>query len=239
VSSQSELVVHGSGMMASAIRSAKGIRGAVFAAGVSNSLETNEASYAREARTLREFIDQHTAEKIIYFSSYVAAAGESRYARHKRDQEDLIAQYSRDFLVLRLPQVVGQTANRTLISYLVHAARTGAVITIQKRALRSLVDVHDVGRITSLLTDKNVRREVIAVGPPKPMTILEIVEKIESVLSVKIHYKLTDEGERQWEDLARLIGLLDPCDPLFDESYQNSVLEKYVPSLFAGTASRG
>lgn len=234
---QSELAVYGSGMMASAIRSAEGIRGAVFAAGVSNSLETNEASYAREARTLREFIDQHAAERIIYFSSYVAAAGKSRYAKHKRDQEELLAQYSHDFLVLRLPQVVGQTENRTLISYLVHAARTDAVVTIQKRALRSLVDVHDVGRITSLLTGKNVTREVIAVGPPQPMAILEIVDKIESLLSVKINYKLTDEGDRQSGDITRLIGLLGPCDALFEDCYQLSVLEKYVPSLFAGTAS--
>jgi len=234
-----DLFVHGNGLMASAMRAATGVRGAVFAAGISNSLEKDEAKYTREERELSEFVRCHSAERIIYFSSFVAAAGETRYALHKRKMESVISQGASDFLILRLPQVVGPTQNKTLISYLVQAARTGETIVIHQRAFRSLVDIDDIGRIISLLIEKNVTREVLAAGPPNPLPILEIVEKIETVLGVRINRWLVDDGDRQGADQTRMRGLLDSDDPLLTDSYQSLVLEKYVPGLFADAAHVG
>jgi len=229
---QNKLVVHGGGMMASAIRSAEGVIGAVFAAGVSNSGEIDRLEYAREQSCLETFINNNSNKKIIYFSSYIARDGTSRYARHKRQMELTIAEKANDFLVLRLPQVVGRTTNRTLISYFVDAAKKREKITIQRNAFRSLVDVTDVGRIISLFNQKNVTREVIAVGPLKPLRVLHIIENIESILQVKIDFTLIDGGDRQTGDLSRALELLEHNDPLFDEGYQYSVLKKYVPTLF-------
>jgi hypothetical protein len=226
-------------MMASAMRATPGVRGAVFAAGISNSLEKDEAKYAREERELSEFVQCYSAERIIYFSSFVAAAGQTRYALHKRKIESIISRGASDFLILRLPQVVGPTQNKTLISYLVQAARTGETIAIHHRAFRSLVDVDDVGRIISLLIAKNVTREIIAVGPSHPLAILDIVRKVESVLGVRINRRLVDDGDRQSADLTRIRELLDSRDPLQKKSYQNLVLEKYVPVLFADAAVGG
>ena len=226
------LIVHGRGMMASAIRVTEGLTGAVFAAGISNSGEIDCREYIREYNDLRSFIESNSDKKIIYFSSYVAKDGTSRYAQHKRQMEALIAENANDFLVLRLPQVVGKTTNRTLISYFVHAAKTREKIAIQKNAYRSLVDVTDVGRILSLFIGKNVTREIIAVGPLKSLWILDIIENIESILRLKIDFTLVDGGERQSADLSRALELLGRNDPLFDEAYQCSVLREYVPKLF-------
>ena len=226
------LIVHGGGMMASAIRFTEGLIGAVFAAGVSNSGEIDRLEYTREHNELRSFIDSNSDKKVIYFSSYIAKDGTSRYAQHKRQMESVIAETANDFLVLRLPQVVGKTTNSTLISHFVNAAKTREKITIQKNAYRSLVDVTDVGRILSLFIGKNVTREVIAVGPLNPLWILDIVENIESILQLKIDFTLVDGGDRQTGDLSRALELLERNDPLFDEAYQYSVLKRYVPKLF-------
>ena len=226
------LIVHGRGMMASAIRLTEGLTGAVFAAGVSDSGEIDCREYIRERNNLRKFIESNSDSKVIYFSSYIAKDGTSRYAQHKREMESVIAETANDFLVLRLPQVVGETTNRTLISYFVNAAKTRDKITIQKNAYRSLVDVTDVGRILSVFIGKNVSREVIAVGPHKPLWILDIVENIESILQLSIDFTLVDGGDRQAGDLSRALELLERNDPLFNEAYQYSVLKEYVPKLF-------
>jgi hypothetical protein len=231
---QNKSIVHGGGMMASAIRSTEGITGAVFAAGVSNSMEIDHLEYTREKKDLRTFIDNNSNKKIIYLSSYIARDGTSRYAQHKRQMELMIEEKANDFLVLRLPQVVGRTMNRTLISYFVNAAKIREKLTIQRNAFRSLVDVTDVGRIISLFNQKKVTREVIAVGPLKPLRVLYIIENIESILQVKIDFTLVDDGDRQTGDLSRALELLERNDPLFDEAYQCSVLKKYVPMLFGG-----
>ncbi len=233
MNTRADLHVHGRGLMASAIRATPGVCGAVFAAGISNSLEKDETKYTREETELSEFVGCYPAERIIYFSSFVAVAGETRYALHKRKMESIISRAASDFLVLRLPQVVGPTQNVTLISYLVQAARTGETIAIHQNAFRSLVDVDDVGRIISLLIDKNVTREIIAVGPPHPLPILDIVKEIEKVLGVQINRRLIDDGDQQCADLTRIRELLNPDDPLLKDSYQRVVLEKYVPGLFA------
>jgi len=229
-----KVVVHGGGMMAAAIRAAEGLAGAVFAAGVSNSAELDCLQYAREENELRSFIGDNFDRQIIYFSSYIAKDGASRYAQHKRQMERLIAESARDFLVLRLPQVVGRATNKTLISYFVNAAKTRQAIAVQRDAFRSLVDVADVGRILSLfIAKKDVAREVIAVGPPKPLRVLEIVESIEAILEVKMDYTLVEGGERQSADLSRMSQLLDSTDPLFGDDYQHYVLKKYVSKLFS------
>jgi hypothetical protein len=234
VDTQDNLIVHGRGMMASAIRSTGNINAAVFAAGVSNSGEIDSSEYRREQDAIKTFIDVHYNRKIIYFSSYIAKNGTSPYAEHKRQIESIIQKTTNDFLVLRLPQVVGRATNKTLISYFVDAAKAGKQIAVQRNAFRSLVDVVDVGRILSLFTEKNVTREVIAVGPLKPLSALDIVRNIESILQLEIDIALVDGGERQSEDLSRALELLKSNDPLFDDAYQCLVLKKYVPKLFGG-----
>lgn len=221
--------------MASAIRLTEGLVGAVFAAGVSNSGEIDRLEYTREHNDLQRFIEINSDKKVIYFSSYIAKDSTSRYAQHKRQMESVIERTANDFLVLRLPQVVGKTTNSTLINYFVNAAKTGKKITIQRNAYRSVVDVTDVGRILSLFIGKNITREVIAVGPLKPLWILDIVENIESILQLKIDFTSIDGGDRQTGDLSRALMLLGRHDPIFDESYQYSVLKRYVPKLFGGS----
>ncbi len=221
-------------MMAAAMRATEGLAGAVFAAGVSNSGELDRLEYAREEDTLRAFIEKNRDRQIIYFSSYIAKDGTSRYAQHKREMELLIAERARDFLVLRLPQVVGKATNKTLVNYFVNAARMREAIAIQRNAFRSLVDAADVGRVLSLFIGKNVTREIIAVGPRKPLRVLDIVESIESILKLKMDYTIVDGGERQSADLSRASQLLDCNDPLFDTDYQHYVLNKYVSKLFSG-----
>ena len=228
---QGHFVVHGGGMMATTMRTLPSVSAAIFAAGVSNSQETSDSEYSRERNELEQFIKANITEKIIYFSSYVAAEGVSRYADHKREVEALVEERGRDFLILRLPQVVGRTTNRTLVNYLVGSAINGTRITLERNAFRSLLDVVDVGRIVCLLIERNVSRETVSVGPPTPISVLDIVRYIESILQLTIERTTVDRGDHQGADLSRMLQLIGRGDPICAENYQYSVLKKYVPVL--------
>ena len=92
--------------------------------GFSNSGEIDRIEYKRELED--PYIDLSSLIAIIELYTSAATlrrSGTSRYAQHKRQIESIIAESVNDFIILRLPQVVGVTANRTLINYFVSAAR--------------------------------------------------------------------------------------------------------------------
>jgi len=86
-----------------------------FAAGVSNSRETRESEYAREVRLFQAQDQRH---HIVYFSSLCIFYSNSRYARHKRQMENLIQDWKANTAVLRMGNITWGNNPTTLINYL-------------------------------------------------------------------------------------------------------------------------
>ena len=114
-------MVIGKGMMARAFslyRSNNNV--VVFASGVSNSRESSRKAFFRERNLLRECIATNGNKIIVYFSTwsiYDRMLKETPYVQHKIKMEKIIQRHAGTYLILRLPQVVGKTNNRTLINY--------------------------------------------------------------------------------------------------------------------------
>ena len=79
----------------------------IFASGVSNSMENNENEFNKEYELLKDSID--IPSKLIYFStcSIVDDSNKSPYILHKIKMEKLIRENSNNYLIFRLPIVVG------------------------------------------------------------------------------------------------------------------------------------
>jgi len=91
---------------------------AIFASGVSNSLERNEREFQREKDLLCKVINDSHDKLLVYFSTcsvYDSSVNKTPYVRHKLKMESIIAENVEQFNLFRLPQVVGKTSSQTLV----------------------------------------------------------------------------------------------------------------------------
>ena len=87
----------------------------IFASGVSNSGEDKDSEFMREFLLIKEYIT--TDSKFIYFSTI--NNGNSKYFIHKRNMENYISSNSKNYLIFRLPNVVGNGGNvNNIFNYL-------------------------------------------------------------------------------------------------------------------------
>jgi nucleoside-diphosphate-sugar epimerase len=229
--SQMTVEIVGNGMMARAASVLNSnVPVTVFASGVSNSNEKVASEYQREIDLLEKSISNNSL--FVYFSSYLAEDGDSQYAQHKRNAEDIVKQTGIRYLILRLPQVVGITYNNTLMNYIVKSIARKQHVLLQKHAYRSLIDVEDVMRVLQLLINKKYINLTLSVGPNQPINVIDIFKLVEEVLGSGTSYEELDSGSMQLANLTKLKKILGNKDVLFDEKYQKCVIEKYAKQLF-------
>lgn len=119
----------------------------VFASGVSNSSEANTFGYDREKDLLLKTIQSNNLP-IIYFSSILSPISDLPYYKHKLYMEKLLQEHTKEYLIFRIPQIVGVGGNgNSLFNFLKDSILTGNVINTNETVERSIVDVDDLVRI--------------------------------------------------------------------------------------------
>jgi len=123
----------------------------IFASGVSNSLETNEKEFELEKELIYKSLDKN--KTLVYFSSAICYdKNKEKYIDHKREIEKLIRDKSENFIIIRLPQVIGNGGNKnTLINFLVNRIKNDEEINVYDGVKRSLIDVEDLKNIVDYL----------------------------------------------------------------------------------------
>lgn len=169
----------------------------VFASGVSNSLETRRPEFDRETALLKDWL-AHEARRFIYFSSCGVAAADADlnpYMRHKQSMESLVLSASSG-MVLRLPQVVGNTANHnTLTNFLRDRIVAGEHFTVWARAERNLIDVDDVVKISVLLaTEVPSRAAPVSIAAARSLLMPEIIGIFERTLGRTANCSFVERG---------------------------------------------
>lgn len=223
--------IYGTGMIAKALNSVEKIEGCYFAAGVSNSNCNDEREYKREIIALDNFIHSIGCRRVVYYSSFVAIAGAGRYADHKRHIENHIQSKCENFLIIRLPQVVGITNNNTLVSYFTKNIIKKESVNIQRNAFRRIIDVSDVVRISKIMYESTKENKIINVAPLVCMRSLDIFIEISNILGINSAYNIIDGGFEQIGDLEDSLNILGRDEKIFSPEYQIEVLKKYVPTL--------
>ncbi len=226
------MIVIGNGMLAKAFEASnikqEGL--VLFCSGVSNSRETSANQFNREKTLLLNTMQWYVDKKMVYFSSCAADLIDTPYYQHKKAMEALVESSAERYLIVRLPQVVGLTKNSTLVSFIAENIKSGKPITVFKGARRNLIDVDDVVRLTLVLA--SFGNLAINVCNGKMVPVEEIVSMIAVVQGVEPILLMSpaeaDGGSYDGQQLASLIG---QDDPIYSESYNNTVLAKYVPLL--------
>ena len=129
----------------------------VFASGVSNSKETKESEYEREIKLLLNCLNKYKL-KIIYFSTLsVFSETHTKYIEHKLRIEEIIKKNSKDYLILRLPNVIGESTNKNqLLPFFCEKIKNGEELIIGENIIRDLIDVNDLPKICKIILRKNI-----------------------------------------------------------------------------------
>jgi len=225
-------MIVGHGLMATAFapRFASDRAMTVFASGVANSSETRQAEFERERDLLQHTLQN--ASQLMYFSTcsvHDPELSESPYVQHKLAMEQLVQRAGAQHAIVRLPQVVGLSANpHTLTNYLYRQISAGERFELWLQARRNLIDVADVVAIVShLVAAGQIVGVSLNVACSFSVPVLDIVRILEALIGrtarfdsvmAGAHYDL---GTKLAQAAAAQIGLV------FDEHYVDRLLRKY------------
>ena len=223
----------------------------VFASGVSNSLEENPKAFEREYDLLYKTLHECREEGhcLLYFSSggtiygnYEQPRTESSpvfplnaYGRHKLFCEAIIERSGVDYLILRLPQLVGSKQNpNQLVSRLVEQACAGHA-KIYDWATRDLLDVDDLMRIINHILVLRLHNETLVVASGYSVSVRHIFDEIQLALATNAEITTLERGDRQQYDISKLKRLI-PDELTFTSDYYKTIIHKYAHQL-ANTAT--
>lgn len=218
----------------------------IFASGVSNSLCADQKEYDREYEMLCKSILECKVnnQKIVYFSSAGAVYGDyeavkdeqsplfpqTMYGKYKVLAESVIINSGIEYLILRLPNVVGPKQNKNqLFSALVLQAIKGEV-HLYKNAGRDFIDVDDVCDILMQLLEKKINNQIIIVASGWCTPITHVFSEIQLVTKTNAIINFVDKGERQVFSTKKLQNLL-PDMIKFKPNYYRELIHKYVPII--------
>ena len=201
----------------------------IFASGVSNSHETDKSLFLKESELIEKSILKN--KTFVYFSTTSIVGNKTEYIKHKENMELQIISNSKNYLIVRLPQVVGHTKNKnTLTNYLFKKIFNGEEFIVQRYAKRNLVDVEDVSAITRYILNNNIfRNEIINIGSPYWIDMVKLIQIFEAGLNKKTNYSIENTGEEYIFDTSVSLEVAKKIDIDFRPNYVSRILKKYYP----------
>lgn len=156
----------------------------IYASGVSKSKESRIEEYNREYALIQEHIYNN---KFIYFSSCSVLSNiDTEYSRHKKNIENYIQRQCKDYLILRLPNIVGIPNNNSqLLNYMYYSLINQNTIKINIDCIRHLIDVEDLPKIVQILNDINIKPKIVNIAFDNGITLDKVVDNIETVVGLK------------------------------------------------------
>ncbi len=203
-----------------------------FVSGVSNSTEVNDKEFSKEEKLLRDSIYKIDKVLFIYFSScYVDNVNmfETKYYNHKKAMENIIKDNVSNYIIFRLPQVVGDGGNNNnLINFLFKSIENGNEFKLFKHATRNLIDVIDVVKTVDFIIVNNIFiNKVINIASPKNVSIVHVVKKIETIVKRKAQYIEENKGENIEIDISNINYIFNNLKIKFNDNYVSNLLNKY------------
>lgn len=225
-------MVVGNGMVANAFRQYENDDNVIiFASGVSNSKENNYSEFEREFKLLKSHIT--SKKKIIYFSTcsiFDESISSSRYIQHKKFIENFIQKHCHQYIIFRLPNVVGNTKNNnTSFNFFKNKITQGDEIQVQKQATRYIVDIDDIGELLPFfISNPNYKKETINVCFNNKISVQDLVMEMSRVLDKNAIIALCDGGTDYDVNNTEFIHSLEEQGYAFNYKYNSSIIEKYL-----------
>ena len=181
----------GNGMISKSFKNFNLANTCIFASGVADSTETDLLLYKKEFELLKRTINQFPQFRFVYFSTLSIFKFEyNEYVKHKLFIENYIENNLDNYLILRLPNIVGQTKNQNqLLPFLFQKISNNSEIDVKDNTYRDLIDVEDLPKIVKFLIEKNIVGKInISLNNKITVTdIIDVLKDINHIYTAKIN----------------------------------------------------
>ncbi|AZB35010.1 NAD-dependent epimerase/dehydratase family protein [Chryseobacterium bernardetii] len=222
-------MIIGNGLIANALQNIDSENFIFFASGVSNSLETRNSEFEREFSLLKDALKNNDNLKFIYFSTLSVkdqSKQDSHYVLHKLAMENYIKSNSKNYLILRIGNIVGNGGNpNTLFNFLKNQIKNNNEFSLHLKARRFLLDIED---IADFLESRclNISNKILNVAFPYNYNLKEIIAAIEENTHQKAIYKEINEGDFYKVDFdENIMTFFSGTSP---EEYLETLTRKYI-----------
>lgn len=204
----------------------------VYASGVSDSQEVSQYEFDREKELLTKYLVSESSKVFVYFSTTSLLNKEENntvYYLHKQKMEELIKDRSKNYLIFRLSQIVGQGGNPTnIVNYIYNNIVSEKTFHIHKYATRNLIDIEYVRKVVDyVLLEMDKYNTTINIASPKNISVINIVKIIESITGKKSKLNYVDLGNDQVIDISFLEKIYHNLDLEMDCNQPDSMIRKY------------
>jgi hypothetical protein len=228
-------MIIGRGMIANAFNNIKNdfSNYILFASGVSNSRCKDPIEFEKEFSLLKNTLKFN--KRLIYFSTssiFDPSLDSSLYVKHKLRVESFIEKNFKEYIIYRLPNVVGNTKNKnTLINNFVDSILSKNHVNLHKFSSRYIIDVDDV--VNYVLLTKHVSSCVININFNIKYKITEIWKEVEKVLAKKGNATVVNLGGEYKVDNSLFISKMGDIEipELNQDNYLSKTLQKYFKKI--------
>ncbi|WP_312389417.1 hypothetical protein [Chryseobacterium sp.] len=222
-------MIIGNGLIANALKNIDTKDNLFFASGVSNSLETRRSEFEREFTLLKDTLEKYPENKLIYFSTLSVndqSKQDSHYVLHKLEMEDFIKSHFKNYLILRIGNIVGKGGNpNTLFNYLRNQITTDNKFTVHNNARRLLIDMDDITRFLADICPE-INNKTVNYAFPYYYNLKEIIAAIEEKIGKKAIYDEINEGDFYQVDFEENVNQF--FSNFNAEDYIKSLAQKYI-----------
>ena len=231
--------VHGSGFIAKnlkriKLRKLKKI--VIYAAGVSNSKSKDKKKFLRERKKIQTFLNNHNKEHLFIYISTISVLDnylkKDNYTRNKIIIENLIKKSLNNFLILRLPQIIGKSNNpHTLTNFIYRKILSEQRFKVWSNVKRNLIDIDDLIKIVKqIISTKLKHGNVINILNPNSIYVKEIVNIMGKIVKknpkyILLEYKPKKKGNLKIQSSSKFN--LNIKKYFKDKNYLKKILEKY------------
>jgi nucleoside-diphosphate-sugar epimerase len=225
-------MIVGNGLLASAFsKSNKNYEKIIiFASGVSDSNETDINEFNREESIILNTINENKDSKIIYFSSVLAGIKNNQYYNHKLKIENLISNNANDYIIFRMPQIIGKSGNKNnIINAFKHSILFEDKIDVFSNVKRALIDVDDLVNIVNYCIDKTTR-SIINISNIEKISVFELVKKISNIINryPTLHLMYVDDDNNWYVENTELVNEAIQFLNINREGYTDKIIKKYI-----------
>lgn len=167
----------------------------IYAAGVSDSNLKKKGEYIKELKLFENYLARRNKKKILIYISSTSLLNKNskkdNYISNKKIIENIIKKQVSNYLIIRLPQVIGISNNRkTLTNFIRDNILKKKTFYLWKGSKRNLIDIEDIKIILNeYLRNKPKINKTINILNPRSIDVKDLIKLFGKILKKQAKIK--------------------------------------------------